>query len=117
MDPRLLAPVVARLRVWRSSAGLCELGHAIHLNQDAEQGGCHGGARRGVVPEELPVDLVELGEPGQVRQVRVDLDDVVEAGSRGLQDRPQVLQVWRTWSVNPFGISPVSGSTGPCPET
>src|SRR5215212_637663 len=76
----------------KASPGLFELGHAIDLHQDTEQGRGHRGTGGRLVPEKLLVHLVELCEPGKVGHVSVHLYDVIHAGSRGLKDRPQVLE-------------------------
>jgi hypothetical protein len=48
-------------------------------------------ARR-LVPGKHLVHIVELREPGKVGHVSVHLYDVFRAGSRGLQNRPHVLE-------------------------
>src|SRR5215212_1422737 len=76
----------------KASPGHFELGHAIDLHQDTEQGRGHRGTGGRLVPEKLLVHFVELCEPGKVGHVSVHLHDAVQAGSRGLQDRSHVLE-------------------------
>src|SRR5215217_9747299 len=64
-----------------------EHGDAVYFHQEPEQADGHGRPRRGILAEELPVHLVELREPGEVRHVGVHLHDVFQARSRGFQDR------------------------------
>src|SRR5215217_5149235 len=66
--------------------------YAIHLHENAKKGGSHRGTGRRLVPEKLSIHFVELREPGEVGHVGVYLHDVVQAGSRRLQDRSKVLE-------------------------
>src|SRR5690606_9790950 len=69
-----------------------DVGHGLDFHQHPGQEGAHRGAGGVRVRPKLLVRFVEAGKQAHVRQVRVDLDDVLPARARGGQDFLDVLQ-------------------------